>query len=251
LDVEEHKKDLILFEFTHLPARLTSVLFLAGVSIGLYQGTYLLQSLPEMNPAFPGLGVATYTLDLGFSAILLFAVTRSAGLIGRLFNEKMRIDIFDQSSLYVISQYSAWNVIILAIPGYLQYILLPSFVETIPSIYIFGTVFVGLLSLIVFWLPLRGVNRKLVSEKNRLLKDVNLRIRTNFDLINAKMDQRDYQDIAGIREMSLILQLEKDTIRSIRTWPWQTSTITGVLSAVVLPVVVGFLISIIDRFLNF
>jgi len=105
--------------------------------------------------------------------------------------------------------------------------------------------------LLVFWLPLRGANRILVLTKRRLLKDVNLRIRTNFDVLHLKMDNDNYKNIADIREMITGLQAEREDIKSISTWPWQTSTITGLLSAIVLPVLVGFLISIFDKFISF
>lgn len=95
-----------------------------------------------------------YSLPIGMTFITLYAVLRSARLIGRLFNEKVLIDIFDQTSLYVISRYSAWTIIIIAIPSYLQFILLPSYVEiTVPFVTI--TFISWLLVLIVFWLPLR------------------------------------------------------------------------------------------------
>jgi hypothetical protein len=107
-----------------------------------------------------------------------------------------------------------------------------------------------LIVLIVFWLPLRGVNRKLVLEKRRLLKDVNLRIRTNFDMLHSKMDNDEYKNIADIHEMIATLKMEQESIKSISTWPWRSGTLPGLLTAVILPVFGSLLIDIFNKFVK-
>ena len=246
LEVDENKGRLLLFEFTHLPGRTSSNFFVFGAIMGFFTGIYLLPTAPEMNRSFPALEVTMYSLSYGFAFITLYAILRASRLIGRLFEGKVHIDIFDPTSIYAISRYAAWLVIALVISTYLQFVLVPSYVESFFTI----TIIYWLLALIVFWLPLRGANRTLVSEKRRLLKDMNLRIRSNFDLLHSKMDNHEYQNIAEIREMIATLQLERDSVKSISTWPWQTSTITGLLTAVVLPVLVGFIIDVIGKFIN-
>jgi len=249
LDADENKKRRILFEFANLPAKSTGFLFIVGAVLGLFQGIYLLPTAPEMNRAFPVLEVAMYALPIGVTFITLYLLFRTSRLIVRLFEEKTNFDIFDQTSIYAISRYSAWMIIVIAIPTYLMFILLPSWVEMAGN---FSIVLIGwLIALTIFWLPLQGVNRKLVSEKRRLLKDVNLRIRANFDLLHSKMDNHEYQNISEIREMITTLQLERDSIKSISTWPWQTGTITGLLSTMVLPLLVGLLINIVSKFIIF
>ena len=250
LDIEETKSRLILFEFTRLPARTSSLFFVLGAMIGLFLGINLLPTAPDMNQSFPVLEIPMYSISAGMAFVTLYVILRDSRLIGRLFEEKVKIDIFDQTPLYAISRYSAWLVSVIALATFFQFVLIPSFYEiTATSIVI--TLIYWLVALIVFWLPLRGVNRKLVLEKRRWLKEVNFRIKSNYDLLHSKMDDDEYKNIADIREMITTLQMERESIKSISAWPWQTSTITGLLTAVVLPVLVGFLISIFDKFLNF
>jgi len=248
LEADESKKHLILFEFTHLPARTSRVIFILGVVIGLFQGIYLFPTAPEMNPAFPELEVTMYSLSFGFAFIFLFAVLRAASLIGRLFEEKVIIDIFEQTSLYAISRYAAWLVIVTAIPTYFNFLLTPSYIKT--ATFLTLVIAYWLIVLVVFWLPLRGVNRKLVAEKRKLLKDVNLRIRNNFDLLHSKMDNDEYKNIADIHEMIITLQMERESIKSISTWPWQSGTLPGLLTAVILPVLGSLLVDIVSRFIK-
>jgi hypothetical protein len=249
LDTPENRRRQILFEFTHIPARASTIFFILGAIIGLILGIYLLPTASELNYAFPELEIPMYSLSMGMVFITLYGVIRALGLINQLFDEKIKIDIFDQTSIYAISRYSAWLIIVVAISSSLQFVLIPSFTEITATVLLI-TIIPWILALLIFWLPLRGVNLKLVSEKRRLLRDVNLRVKTNFDLLHSKMDNHEYQNIADVREMIAGLQVEREYIKSISTWPWQTSTFTGLLTAVVLPVLVSFLIDVIGKFIN-
>jgi hypothetical protein len=249
LDADENKCRLILFEFTHLPARPTAVLFILGALIGFFLGAYLFPTAPEMNHAFPELELTMYSLTMGLLFIGLYAILRASGLISRLFEERVHIDIFDQASLYAISRYSACLVMVFAIPTYLQSILIPSFVK-LTATYLTQITIYWLVILIVFWLPLRGANRILVLEKRRLLKYVNHRIRANFELLHSKTDNHEYQNTADIRQMIESLRIEQETIKSIGTLPWRTGTLTGLLSAVLLPVLTSSLIDILNKFIK-
>jgi hypothetical protein len=245
LDTSENKKSLILFEFTHLPLKTSVIFFLLGLAAGLYQGISLFSTAPEMNPAFPLLEITMYSFSFGFAFIFLYTVFRSALLIGRLFEEKVIIDIFDQTRLHAISRYAAWLVVVTAIPTYFEFILVPTYVRT--GTFLALGVLYWLVVLIVFWLPLRGVNRKLVAEKRRLMKDVNHRIAANFDLLHSKMDGKEYSNIADIREMIGTLQMERDHLKTISTWPWQTGTLPGLLTAVLLPMLGSLLIDVVNK----
>ncbi len=245
-EIGEYKGRLLLFEFTHLPAKTSGVFFILGAIIGFFTGLYLLPTAPEMNRSFPILEVTMYSLSYGFAFITLHIILRASKLIVRLFEQKLRVDVFYPTSIYAITQYSAWLIIVFVINTYLQFVLVPSYVKTFFAV----TVIYWLIGLIVFWLPLHGANRILVTEKRRLLKDVNLRIRANFELLHSKMDSHEYQNIGEIHEMIATLQLERDSIKSISTWPWQISTTSGLFSAFVLPVLVGFLLDVISKLIN-
>jgi hypothetical protein len=248
LDIDENKCALILFEFTHLPAGPTSALFILGAVIGFFLGAYLFPTAPEMNHAFPQLEITMYSLSVGMFFIIWYLVLRASRLISRLFEEKINLDIFDQSSLYAISRFSAWLVLVIAIPTYFLFVLVPSYVGT--AAFLTQLTIYWPMVLIVFWLPLRGANRILVLEKRRLLKDVNLRIRANFDLLHSKTDNHEYQNTADIRQMIESLRIEEDRIKSIGTLPWRTGTLTGLLTAVFLPVLTSSLIDIINKFIK-
>jgi len=250
LDATQDEYHRLVFEFTHLPARASTVVFISGTSIGLALGLHLLPIAPEMNRAFPELEVPIFSLSLGMVFLASYVLVRAFRLVSRVFDNLRTVDIYDQSSIYAMSRYSAWLVVLAAIPTCLTFVLAPALAEITLYYFLFLVALVYVLLLAVFWLPLRGVNRRLVLEKRRLLTEVNLRIETTFDLIHSRIDEQEFKDIVELRETIDSLKIEKEFIESIRTWPWRPGTLTGLLSAVVLPLLVNLLIDIVFKFIT-
>jgi hypothetical protein len=251
LDATEEEYDRIAFEFTHLPARTSTGVFGSGALIGLALALYLLPSAPEMNRAFPALEVPIFSLSFGMVFLAIYVVVRAFGLVNRVFGNLRAVDIYDQDSIYAMSRYSAWLIILAAIPTYLSFVLAPSLTDATDNYFLFLLAIVYAFMLAILWVPLRSVNRELVSEKRRLLTEVNHRIRATFDLLHSKIDRQDFADVAELRETIEGLVTEREFIQSIRTWPWRPSTLTGLLSALVLPVLAGLLLEIASRFISF
>ena len=176
---------------------------------------------------------------------------RAFTLIKRVFDNLKTVDIFDQNSIYALSRYSGLVVVLTAVAIYLTLVLAPSLTALASYYWLAFIVGIAVLALAIFWLPLRAVNRKLVSEKRRLLTDISLRIKDTFQLIHSRMDHQELEDIAELRAALDALRAEREYIESIRTWPWRPATLTGVLTAIVLPLLIGLLLDVVRRFVHF
>ncbi len=245
----EDKSDRILYEFTHLPAKESIAVFLFGAILGIIMALNELPTAKELNYAFPELEVIIFSLSVGVIFIDVYVLIRSAQLIQRIFNSLEKVDVYDLNSIYAMSKYSALYIGLSIPPSYLIFVLTPTLVEAMPYIVLTISIIAWFLVLMIFWLPLRYVNRKLVFEKRRLLKDVNLRIKNTFELIHSEIDAHDYTDIGKLRDVIDSLKKEKEFIDSISTWPWKTATITGLLSAIVIPLLIGLLSEILSKFM--
>jgi hypothetical protein len=245
----EDKNSRVLYEFTHLPARESVILFLIGAVVGIVMALYELPFAEEINHSFLLLEVTVFSFSIGVTFLTIYVLIRSARLIRRLFRSLEKVDIYDLNSIYAISKYSALYIGLVIPPTYLIFVLSPTVVEDIP--YFILTLFgIGwILVFLVFWPPLRYVNQKIVSEKKQLLKDVNLRIKNTFELVHSEMDAHNYKDIGKLRDVIDSLKKEKDFIGSISSWPWKTSTLTGLLSAIVIPLLIALLSEILSKYI--
>jgi hypothetical protein len=247
LDVSEDEFQQILYEFIHLPAKQSAFYFFAGTVTGFVMGWVLLPTAPEMNYAFPELELTMYTLSMGLIFITLFGIFRALKLISRLLDKEIDVDIYNQSSIYAMSRYSAWLIVTVSIQVSLTFIIIPTFAETTSYFFICFLFFVYILMLAIFWLPLRGINRKMKLKKQEMLKEVNQRIKMAFNILHKKIDNQEYNEIKELREVIESLKSEKAFIESIRTWPWKPRTLTGLLSLVLLPLLGNVLIEVVTK----
>jgi len=203
-----------------------------------------------MNPAFPEMELPIFVLSFGVGYIAIYMVIRAFVLINRVYQGLRTVNIYDLDSLYALSMYSAWLTVFLIIHAYLIFILAPSLAEFAFHYYLCIDLLGVVLVLAIFWFPIRRVNRLLIMEKRRLLKDVNLRIETTFDLLHARIDRQEFRRIVELREALQGLMIEKGFIESLRTWPWKPSTLTALLSVVVLPLLVSLLTELVSRLIG-
>jgi hypothetical protein len=98
-----------------------------------------------------------------------------------------------------------------------------------------------------FVLPLWGMHRRLVAEKERLQSASSVRL-------TALLTELDH-DVAGVRlaradglnKLLASVLSERDVLARLPTWPWQAATLRGFVSALLLPVVVYLLARAAER----
>jgi hypothetical protein len=251
LGIPTDARDRIMFEFTHLPQKGSTAAFVVGAGIGFVLALMQVQTAIEMNNAFPEFEVSIFSVTFGMISFTVYHVIRAFILVKRMFDSVRTVDIYDQNSIYALSRYSGLVVVLTAVAVFMTFVLAPSLTQLASYYWVAFNVSVSILALALFWLPLRAVNRKLVSEKRRLLKNVSLRIKDMFELIHGRMDQHELNDIAELRGALDALRAEREYIESIRTWPWRPATLTGVLTVIFLPLLIGLLRDILLRLLTF
>jgi hypothetical protein len=251
LGIPGSERDRIIFGFTHIPEKGSTVAFVVGAGIGFVLALMQVQTAVEMNNAFPEFEVPIFSLTFGMISFSVYHVAWAFTRIKKVFGNLKTVDIYDQNSIYALSRYCGLVVVLTAVAIFLTFVLAPSLTELASYYWVAFNASVGVLALAIFWLPLRAVNHKLVSEKCRLLKDVSLRIKNMFELIHSRLDEHELKDIAELRGALDALRAEREYIESIRTWPWRPATLTGVLTAIVLPLLIGLLLKVLSRLLNF
>ena len=76
------------------------------------------------------------------------------------------------------------------------------------------------------------------------------RIKLTLDRLHNCVDENKLDDVVQLNSVMNSLNTEGNLLEKLRTWPWSTETLTGFLSAIVLPIIL-FLIQIaIQKWLN-
>jgi hypothetical protein len=235
--------------FTTIPFGLGLFFNLIGAIVGYYTAVSFSNGFPGIDRGAPIYFAALYALAFSVAMMVFVLVLRQLALIGQFFRDTEKIKISSLSSIYAFSRYTAIVAIWIFFIGNVNAVfILPEVYENPISA---GSVyFLIATALAVFYFPLRGINQRLVAEKEHLLEEVTLRIESTFARIHDAHDQSDFFQISGLRSMLSALKEERDMIETVPTWPWRPGTVTGLLSALFLPTILSIVSTLLESFLN-
>jgi hypothetical protein len=112
---------------------------------------------------------------------------------------------------------------------------------------IFETAFYGVMIALTFIWPLLGAHVRLEKEKERLKDEVARRVEATIAELHRRVDSGDMQDRDALKDTLDGLVAEQGVIDKLRTWPWQTQTISGVGAAFLLPLFIWFVQRLLER----
>jgi hypothetical protein len=233
------------YELTTLPAGRLWVALAFGVLVGLASVVF---ATPDALAPYGGTAqVALLVLGpavlFGYAMfpVLAYQTIRQLREVERLHRDAPDLDLFDTAPIYAFSRLTALIGLALVFIGYYSLTVTATFQagNVVSLAIVGGTVFVGVAC---FILPLWGIHGRLVAEKAKLARGVNLRGRT----LQAELYRRvDASSLSGIKDVTDALggiHATRDQIMRLPTWPWPPQVLRGFISAIALPVLV-FLLS--------
>jgi len=187
-----------------------------------------------------------FWFNMGMLLVSMYHHTRQLEMVSTLHQEAPSIDIFDTILIFAFSRLSFWAAVLTV------FMLLPSIFiyQTIEESILFALPsIVGIgLAMLVFFLPLYSLNKRLVNEKSARLRQVRQRIRDSIDELNQRVDRGDLSDIEAQHAQLAALVLEQEYLEKLRTWPWPRGTFARLLGLIALPVLIFILQLLIQRF---
>jgi hypothetical protein len=239
LDVMEEEYARLKYRFVTIPNGPGMGFFLLGVAVGAVSGFSDMAVAPAVDYAFPQMRIGIWMIASGATGLFGYQVIRQLRQIRTFYAMPKQIDLFNLRPLYGFSRYTAALGIMFFASMALS-TLDPTAYES-QVVLVFSASLAPLI-LLMFYLPMSGVHRRLVAEKERLLQEVNSRIETILERIHlAAFERQDYADVGGMRTVFSTLREEKETLQGLRTWPWRPGTLTGLLSALVVPILLALL----------
>ena len=105
----------------------------------------------------------------------------------------------------------------------------------------------GFLAVLVFALPLLGMRQRLTTEKAKLIDEVNDRIQLTISRIHDQVDANRHESIGELRTAMSALAEERTLVEKISTWPWETGTIRGFATTLLLPIFLWLVTRLLER----
>jgi hypothetical protein len=261
----------LAYIFTTLPARLaltgTLLISLAGLALVLaasYALTRAVSSAPfgaeslltvlnrgymalfDIGPSPGSLAVTTAVLLLNWwtGGTLILHTVRRLLLVGRIYRRHTEVDLFRQGPLYALSRLTAQTTVGSVVVVY-GIATVPSYMAT-P----YGGVTVAwivVLAFASFALPLVGIHSALAAEKERLQEGISDLLRSTGAELHLRINRKAYQGMDEIHKALASLEIERNMIGAMPTWPWQPETFRWVLAAMILPIAIWVIQLLLQR----
>ena len=104
-------------------------------------------------------------------------------------------------------------------------------------------------AIFIFVVPVMGMRDRLIKEKNRVLHETIDLLQSTSDELERKVRVGDYKDLQGMETAIRALTRKREMVEKISTWPWDTTTIRGFASTLVLPIFLWLVTRLLERLL--
>jgi hypothetical protein len=245
---EHADRDRMRAELTSLPDRLTlGVVLLTEVVVSVAYFTDANELAHFRSLSFPELAsilIANW-ISIGLGAVLVVHTGRQLLAVDRLHRAATNLDLYEPGPTHAFARLTAATGVGIVIVG--AFLLLDPAVSHTTFYYAGLALGVGLFATAAFALPLRGMNLRLSNEKQRLLHEVNERIKALTARIHASVDSDELTRSDRQQQALASLIAERDLIGHLSTWPWSSGTIRGFASALLLPIVLFLITRALER----
>jgi hypothetical protein len=249
LNVSDEELARLKYRLSHQPAKPVLILTLAGFILGAYSFFSVEQFAGETVSLnlFWIYGALGFAIPTAFALVFCYRIVIQLRTVNRLYATAPELDLFNLEPVYALSAHTAKTGVIFLFLVYSNLLLSPGSIMVTTTLV--TAIAISILSFAAFVLPLRGVNRRLVSEKKAMLREVHARIKLAFNQLEQMLDQRALQGMPEMEKAIASLQHQKVFIDKIPTWPWQPATMRGFISAMLLPILIWIVQQVLARIL--
>lgn len=104
------------------------------------------------------------------------------------------------------------------------------------------------ISILIFILPLIGMRNRLIAEKNQRLEEISELLQLTIDKIHGKVRDQTDTDIGEAKATMGALIEERALFEKVSTWPWNTGTLRGFASTLLLPIVLWVITRLLEQY---
>lgn len=251
LDVEENELERLKYQFLTMPSR---GVILSSVT---WAFLYLILNYVTYDTIYVGYGVDTFLSIVMMIEGLIAFLTGSAiyyhslrqlYLVDHTVKMTKQFNLFRLDPVYAFSRVTSLIGVAWMIMLSLTLLLFPiQLTIGLPIAILFLQV---VLAIAAFVLPLWFVHRRLVSEKRKLQAEYNRQVESTIAKLHQCLGENEMSQVPQLKDALLGLAAEHEILNRIPTWPWRSGTLTGFLSAAVLPIILFIIQLIIQKLLG-
>jgi hypothetical protein len=233
---------------------LISAIFIPLLVMGAIQDPELIFITLPAGPIHPlawplagFFGVVSYSV----APIMIYHAIRQLNLVTKAYKLVDEVNLFHQQPLYAFSGLTMRTALYLVFQVYITYageaIYDPSTAEDVINLAL--SVVIIPASIATVLIPLWGIHQRLDDAKTNVLEENSMQIASTRTNLYKAIDKKSYPDVQGLDSAMGSLYKERDMLKTIPTWPWASGAFRNFLSAILLPMVLWVLQTLVGRYL--
>lgn len=194
-----------------------------------------------------------YVLDIpvtGFMVATFYGLIirsiRQLRMVDKLHSRAAKINLLKLEPAHAFSTLTARTGIGVILLLVFAYAVAPEEFNTLLDIILF--LLTILIAIAIFVMPLLGMRDRLDKEKECALHQASDMLQVAIDSLHGKVEERGFDDVAGMENAINALIREREMLKKIPTWPWDPRTIRSFGSAMLLPIAIWLVTRLLERF---
>jgi hypothetical protein len=248
LEVDEAEIAQIDFSLNYLPSWMNWILLILTVPGSVW---YVFSSPNTFGEIVPQTILpACVVLVLSVIVVMavysqFFRIIRQVRILQDLYQRASNINLLYLEPAHAFARLTAstgGGLILLMVVGILYN------PELATGVTLAGVILAVFFSILIFIVPLMGMRRRLISEKNQYLKKIGDLLQVTTDKIHSMVGNQNESDISAAKSTMSALIEERALIEKVSTWPWNPGTIRGFASTLLLPIVLWLITRLLERY---
>jgi hypothetical protein len=175
----------------------------------------------------------------------IYHTIRQMRLVNTIHVNHVRISLFNLGPLQAFSRLTASTAVSLIVGVYGWMVINPELLTDPVSLGFIGVL--TILAVVVFAWPLLGAHRLMENEKERMLYALDRDSEAVFSEFNRGLRQDDFSVVERLNGTIASLEIQRNRISAIPTWPWRPETARFALTTIALPLVLALLRFLAER----
>lgn len=252
LSLDTAAADGLRYRLTTLPARRTWIVTGLGVLYGLAtvwgmsQGHFMAAAKPFTSP-IATVYEATMAVVVSVALFIFFYHTVHQLRTISLILTTCAVSLYEQGPLFVFARLTARTAVAWIAMAYVWAATEPNALAD--PLTLGTTAAVVGMGLVAFVWPLWGVHRILVEQKTRAVDAATQHLTATLAELHRRLRDAAYDDATPTAQAVTALRHELEFLDKLPTWPWRPETVRGVLTALILPVILWLITTLLERVL--
>jgi hypothetical protein len=256
MHVSDQQAAVLSYELTHLPAPMVRLLTLVGITCALSMIAGVELGFIHVDQRFFGASTparlywrAALIADQVLFWNLIYHTIHQLRVVNRIYTTHAKIDLFNLAPLYSFSRLAAHTAVSMI---FIAYLWLATYPWLSNDVLVSGSWLIGILAATAgFFLPLLGIHRRLVEEKQRWKAEAGQWLKTSITRFHQATAEHKLEEVDLLLRVIEGINREQAILERIPTWPWQPGTVRTLTTTILVPVFLWFIVQVLERVVSF